>query len=167
MYEIRKWVELDAGHRVPTTTSKCRHLHGHRYRVTAVVTADSVVPETSGRSDAGMVVDFGVVKQALLQEVHDPYDHQLILWENDPLVNDPNFFDGLDHHELWSPGVRLVPCIPTAEELARFWAPKVQEALYQLTPGVPHRHLFHLRALEVRETPTSYATFYPNGVSYP
>ncbi|MED5305895.1 MAG: 6-carboxytetrahydropterin synthase, partial [Candidatus Thermoplasmatota archaeon] len=29
---IRRWVETDTGHRVPNHKSKCRNMHGHRYR---------------------------------------------------------------------------------------------------------------------------------------
>ena len=30
--KIRRWIETDTGHRVPNHKSKCRNIHGHRYR---------------------------------------------------------------------------------------------------------------------------------------
>ena len=37
---IRRYVETDTGHRVPNHKSKCRHLHGHRYRFEAEIEGD-------------------------------------------------------------------------------------------------------------------------------
>lgn len=158
MFTIRRWIELDAGHRVPYHGSKCRHLHGHRYRAMAVVTSPDgqVVPAASKRSDAGMIADFGVIKQVLTTVVHDPFDHKLLLWEQDPLANDPGFHLSLDGAELWEGGVVIVPCIPTAEELARYWGQEVAAELTRLATGL------RLASMEVRETPTSFATWSPN-----
>ena len=39
---IRRWVETDTGHRVPNHSSKCRHMHGHRYRWEAELEGDVV-----------------------------------------------------------------------------------------------------------------------------
>jgi 6-pyruvoyltetrahydropterin/6-carboxytetrahydropterin synthase len=146
MYSVKKWIELDAGHRVPFHDSKCHNVHGHRYRVTAEVAAELLVPPESQRSDAGMVVDFGVIKKVLVEEVHDPYDHQLMLWVKDPLIA------VIGQHPL-IPFV-AIPCIPTAEELAAFWAGKVGARLRELDSRL------QLVSLEVRETPTSTATFF-------
>lgn len=144
MFEIRKHIELDAGHRVPHHASKCRNIHGHRYRVTAIVRGeDTIAPET-GRSDAGMLVDFGDIKKVLMEKVHDPYDHRLILWEKDKLVPILQ-----EMGPAW--GMVTVPCIPTAEELARFWGRAIFDALS--IDGM------WLHAIEVRETPTSFATY--------
>ncbi|MEE8246777.1 MAG: 6-carboxytetrahydropterin synthase, partial [Alphaproteobacteria bacterium] len=38
-YTVTRRLEIDAGHRVMTHGSKCRHLHGHRYVVEAVCRA--------------------------------------------------------------------------------------------------------------------------------
>ena len=39
---IRRYVETDTGHRVPNHKSKCKHLHGHRYRFEAEIEGDVV-----------------------------------------------------------------------------------------------------------------------------
>ena len=39
---IRRYVETDTGHRVPNHKSKCRHMHGHRYRFEAEIEGDVV-----------------------------------------------------------------------------------------------------------------------------
>jgi 6-pyruvoyltetrahydropterin/6-carboxytetrahydropterin synthase len=155
MFTVRRWIELDAGHRVPYHASKCRNLHGHRYRVTAVVGATELVAAETGRADAGMVVDFGVIKQVLLSVVHDPFDHKLILWTEDPLMSELGFVWALDTAGISRASVMGIPCIPTAEELARYWGQLVAVEFTRLATGL------RLEALEVQETPTSVATWTP------
>lgn len=164
MYIIEKEVGLDAGHRVPTHGSKCRNLHGHRYTVIAIVQAPEVVPDEAEANNSGMVMDFGALKQGLLEVVHDPYDHKLILWHKDPLLTGENatkmrevlYSVGIisEINEAES-GVILVPCIPTAENLAKHWYLLLQEWLKFEAPWA------NLVELVVWETPTSKACYRP------
>ena len=39
---IRRWIETDTGHRVPNHKSKCKHIHGHRYRWEVEIEGDVV-----------------------------------------------------------------------------------------------------------------------------
>lgn len=146
MYLISKYIELDVGHRVPFHDSKCRNLHGHRYRVTAAVGATETISASSRRPDAGMVIDFGVIKEVLMDLVHDPYDHRTLIWEED------EYFAYL--RDL--PGVVPCPVIPTAEELASWWGEKVRAAIERRDPRLT------LRAFQVRETPSSLASWTPH-----
>ena len=66
---IRRYVETDTGHRVPNHKSKCKHLHGHRYRFEAEIEGDVV--EVSGVSDEGMLMDFSDISKVLMEHVHD------------------------------------------------------------------------------------------------
>ena len=148
MFHVSRYVEIDAGHRVPFHASKCRHLHGHRFRVTAHVQAQAVVTDEGTRPDAGMVMDFGDLKRVLMEVIHDRFDHRLMLWENDPEL--PRL---LDCGGAVAASIVIVPCIPTAEELARYWGGLVDEAL-SASKGL------RLSAMEVRETPASTAWWY-------
>ena len=53
---IRRYVETDTGHRVPNHKSKCKHMHGHRYRFEAEIEGDVVTQK--GVSEEGMLMDF-------------------------------------------------------------------------------------------------------------
>ena len=64
---IRRYVETDTGHRVPNHKSKCRHLHGHRYRFEAEIEGDVVTVE--GVSDEGMLMDFSDISAILMEHV--------------------------------------------------------------------------------------------------
>ena len=79
MYSISKEIQIDMAHRVPYTDSPCRYLHGHRWKIVAHVSAPALVPATEGNVNSGMVVDYSVIKQALIDEVHDRFDHRLVL----------------------------------------------------------------------------------------
>ena len=70
---IRRWVETDTGHRVPNHKSKCRHLHGHRYRWEAELEGEVVIER--GVSDEGMLMDFSDVSRILEENIHDVVDH--------------------------------------------------------------------------------------------
>lgn len=155
MYVIEKCVEIDCGHRVTTHGSKCRNLHGHRYKVIAEVEADTVVPDSAGQSDSGMVMDFGDLKQVLMDEVHDPFDHKLILWRSDPLLvlREEGTLRSILEACGIGEGLVTTHCIPTAENLAELWFYRVQDAL----DAIGFRGT--LVSIKVWETPNSLATF--------
>ena len=78
---IRRYVETDTGHRVPNHKSKCKHLHGHRYRFEAEIAGDVV--QEKGVSDEGMLMDFSDVSKILTEYVHDVVDHSFVVYEKD------------------------------------------------------------------------------------
>lgn len=143
---VTKTIELDMGHRVPNHRSKCRHPHGHRYAVTACVAGPVHTPV--GASDDGMVVDFGDLKAVLLAQVHDVYDHGMVVWEHDaPMLAALAILEAAGE----APNVQRVPFVPTAECLAEAWFHAVASALP--APLV-------LQWVQVDETPTCSAVFH-------
>ena len=140
--EVTKWIEFDAGHRIPFHDSKCRHLHGHRYRVEATLRG----PIQKGQqSQSGMVLDFGHIKAILTAEVHDKYDHRFLFWTNDAAMP----FLNIDIEAL---GIVLINFIPTAENLA-------QDIFVRTAPLFNEKYGtdLHLVRIRVYETPTSFA----------
>jgi 6-pyruvoyltetrahydropterin/6-carboxytetrahydropterin synthase len=105
---VTRFVEFDTGHRVPSHAGKCRNLHGHRFRVGVTVEGDV---QAEGVED-GMVIDFGRLADAL-RAIHDQFDHRLLLFTGDPLLEDPGFFRAVEGH-----GLVLTGWVPTAENLA-------------------------------------------------
>ena len=81
---IKRFVETDTGHRVPNHKSKCKHMHGHRYRWEAVIEGDII--QTSGVSDEGMLMDFSDISEILEKHIHDVVDHSFIVYEKDHLA---------------------------------------------------------------------------------
>jgi len=132
---ITKYIEMDAGHRVPLHQSKCKNPHGHRYRVTIEV--EGRVPED------GMVIDFGILKEMLTTFVHDPMDHSMILQS---VIDDElgSYLEDKGWQVYW------VDKAPTAENLAEHIG---RTLIDQMTLGL------NLVAITVRETPSSTATW--------
>ena len=143
---IKRFVETDTGHRVPNHKSKCKHMHGHRYRWEAVIEGDII--QTSGVSDEGMLMDFSDISKILETYIHDIVDHSFIVYENDLLGIEALEILGDEHRTL------KVPFIPTAENLARW-------AFEQVEPHIVSKYgqTIQLVAMNVRETPKSWASW--------
>ena len=143
---ITRKLEFDAGHRIPNHASKCRNLHGHRYVLECTVTGPLI--SQAGDSSEGMIVDFGVLKEVMNNTIVNVWDHALLLWIKDPILDGVGLLEvlGPDHKTV------LLPCIPTVERLAEYAFSRIEEALlsYGLT-------LTHLR---LYETPNCWADQY-------
>ena len=146
---IRRWVETDTGHRVPNHKSKCRHMHGHRYRWEVELEGDVVTQE--GVSEEGMLMDFSDVSTILNQYVHDVVDHAFIVYEGDTEALTALSQMGDEHRTL------IVPFIPTAENLAKWAFEQVEPRISSFFGNSLKLHAFH-----VRETPKSWASWYPD-----
>ena len=145
---IRRWVETDTGHRIPNHRSKCRNLHGHRYRWEVELEGEVVTCE--GASEEGMLIDFGDVSKILEEHIHDVVDHAFIVYENDVEAMRALSVMGESHKTL------VVPFIPTVENLAK-WAFSIVEPRIKTVYG----NKLMLVALHVRETPKSWASWRP------
>ena len=174
-FEIRRRIEIDAGHRIMTHGSKCRHLHGHRYVIEAVCRAAS--GELHDRGDQTcMVLDFGFLKQAMVEHIDAPCDHGLIVSVRDyelldmlapPDANAAQWISAVER-EVERAGIMatndcrlrtklyVMPALPTAEALAEHW-------FHRLAPDV--RRLSDARAvleaITVHETPNCIAEYRP------
>ena len=143
---VRRWVETDTGHRIPNHKSKCKHMHGHRYRWEAVVEGDVVTEE--GVTETGMVIDFSSLSKILMDRIHDIVDHAFIVFEEDHQAREALDLLGENHRTL------VVPFVPTAENLAKW-------AFDQIQPHIVTEYGNELRLVEfhVRETPKSWASW--------
>ena len=143
---IRRYIETDTGHRVPNHKSKCRHMHGHRYRFEAEIEGDVV--NISGVSEEGMLMDFSDISELLTIHIHDVIDHAFVVYEGDELGRAACEVMGDSHRTV------IVPFIPTAENLAKW-------AFDTLAPHIrsAYGNRLQLVAMHCRETPKSLATW--------
>lgn len=83
MYAVKTKVSFEAAHRlynVDTYSSECRdNLHGHSYKVEVLVGVNDL-------NNAGMVIDFKLLKKIIKDVIEDKYDHSCILRNNDPIA---------------------------------------------------------------------------------
>ena len=153
---VRRRIEIDAAHRVPEHKSKCFNLHGHRYVIEAEVEGE-LYP--TGEQQ-GMVLDFGFLKQFMMEEIHNQCDHKLILAARDPLLaiilksKRANNWEDL-------PGffVYTLDVVPTAENLARHWFSCLNARITTFLQSTGN--VGHLRCVRVWETPNSLAIYPP------
>jgi 6-pyruvoyltetrahydropterin/6-carboxytetrahydropterin synthase len=143
---IRRFIETDTGHRVPNHKSKCKHLHGHRYRWEVEIEGDVVGDE--GVSEEGMLIDFSDVAAILTQQIHDVVDHAFIVYSSDKEALSALAAMGDGHRTV------VVDFIPTAENLAKW-------AFEQVAPHIitAYGNRLQLVAMHVRETPKSWASW--------
>jgi 6-pyruvoyltetrahydropterin/6-carboxytetrahydropterin synthase len=152
MHIIAKDIEFDAGHRVPNHESKCRNPHGHRYKIR--VALQGQLDQTPGASTEGMLMDFGTIKDVMMEKIHDVLDHGFIVYRDDKVMKRMFWKDAVP--ERCPPEedfkVVLFPYIPTAENLALWCFEQVRDALTFDN--------FEIESVTVWETPTSVATYY-------
>jgi 6-pyruvoyltetrahydropterin/6-carboxytetrahydropterin synthase len=170
-FTVSRQIAIDAGHRVMTHGSKCRHLHGHRYVVEAVCVADHL---QSRGEQSDMVVDFGFLKEEMMQEIDAPCDHGFLAqiadvellsmfrpdladflgWLSDLQMAVAK--DGFCQTATTKLGTKLyvLDVNPTAEQLSRHW-------FKRLAPKVAERSLGLARLAEiiVWETPNCRASY--------
>lgn len=96
-----RYHDISCGHRVVGHESKCRHLHGHNYRIHFYCEAPL--------DELGRVIDFGVIKSTLCMWLEDQWDHRLLISKLDPMLETLK--------ELDPKGVVAVPFNPTAENM--------------------------------------------------
>lgn len=144
MITANRYHDFCAGHRVVGHENKCKHLHGHNYRVHFFVEPllSSGHPDT-GLDEIGRVVDFSVINTTMCKWLEDNWDHRMLLWEEDPLWHIVNY-DKI--------GCVPVPFNPTAENMAEYLVAVVAPPL--LKPfGV------RLRKVVIEETRKCSVTF--------
>jgi len=128
-------LEFDAGHRLQRHESKCRNVHGHRYKV-------ELTCEAAQLDDVGRVIDFSAIKELVGTWLDDQLDHGFIAEYGDPLIPAVQA-DGTKLH--------LVPWPPTAENLARYIAANANAKLNERGIRVVRVVLW--------ETPNCFATW--------
>ena len=164
--QITRRIEIDAAHRVPDHASKCKNIHGHRYVIEAICRGNLIAEG----EQKGMVLDFGFLKEVMIEHIHDPCDHGLILYYGDPILEELIPSDQVRNEVVMAASgwgkVRYVRApfyklyvidnVPTAEILAKHWFRLVAPAVKARSCGIAT-----LGALKVWETPNCSATFVP------
>lgn len=116
---------------------KCRHIHGHSYKLLITVTGSPITDLASPKN--GMIMDFSDLKAVVEELVIKPFDHALLLRKDAPLAEAL-----LESYQ----NVRLLDFQPTCEQLTLYIANALQNAIKE-----PNK----LEAVRLYETPTSYA----------
>lgn len=147
-FNLTREIGFDAAHRVMNHAGRCKNLHGHRY--TVEVSIEGFLVDEDGASDEGMVIDFAQIKQILMNQVHERFDHATIVFKDDlTLLEALNMIDGHTR-------TVVVPYLPTTENIARDILDIMNREFGQLAGG----NYADLRCTQVKlkETPTTWVT---------
>jgi len=114
MPEITRRLEIDAGHRLLKHESKCRHVHGHRFKFEITC--------TGALDQVGRVIDFSVIKGVIGAWLDAELDHAFIAEQGDPIVA------WLEQNEM---RVHVVPFSPSSENLAQYVLERARLELFR------------------------------------
>lgn len=137
---ITKEFQFEMAHALLGYDGPCKNIHGHSYQLK--VTVKGKVKENTSDSDEGMVIDFGIVKNIVNEQVVHPYDHSLVL--NKKMNIDKTQYEFMNK-------LIIVPFQPTCEQLLVQFAALIQ---IKLPKNI------QLHSLFLRETPNSYAEWF-------
>ena len=140
---ITRRLEFDAGHRIPSHESQCRHLHGHRYAIEITLSGDVI--RRHGQPNEGMVMDFSEVKRIAQATVVDAWDHAFLADRSDQAII--TFLAQIPGNKTV-----IVDAPPTAENLAAL-AFRLLDAAY----GDEYGNHLRLERVRLYETPNCWA----------
>lgn len=140
---LTKEFSFEAAHALDGYDGPCREIHGHSYRL--FVTVKGRPSERAGDPKRGMVLDFGVLKRIVGEEIVSRLDHAFVLrrGERGEAVA-ARLADGFSN-------IVLVDYQPTCENMLADFARRIAA---RLPEGVA------LHALRLHETATSYAEWF-------
>ena len=137
---LSKEFRFECAHALSGYDGKCRHIHGHSYRL--YVTISGKPRALSGDPKEGMVMDFVSLKYLVNKLIIEPFDHSLLLRTNAPLCTEisTNYQN-----------VMILPFQPTCEQLCIHFASLLNGAIPTPTK------LFSIR---LYETSTSFVEWF-------
>lgn len=137
MYRLKTSAEFDSAHFLAGYNGKCANIHGHRWKIEAVVESDALIADGE---KSGMIMDFSDFKKEV-RALAKSFDHVLI-YERGSLrettlaaLNEENF-------RLIEVGFR-----PTAENFAEYFFGVLR------SKGLP------MKSVTVYETPENCAVY--------
>jgi 6-pyruvoyltetrahydropterin/6-carboxytetrahydropterin synthase len=115
-----RYHDISCGHRVVGHEGKCQNLHGHNYRIFFTI-------QSTGENEldqVGRVLDFSVIKSILCAWLEERYDHKMLIWDQDPMLQQLLELDKT---------ICVVAYNPTAENIAWFLVDKLGPLLLEGT----------------------------------
>ncbi|HPX79717.1 MAG TPA: 6-carboxytetrahydropterin synthase [Bacteroidales bacterium] len=134
---ITREFRFEGAHALTGYDGKCRHIHGHSYKLLVTITGEP--SEIPGHPKSGMIMDFNDLKNIVHQYVIDPLDHSLMLREEAPLSRELK--EQYDN-------IKIFDFQPTCEQLTLYIARILDPVI-----SPPNR----LHRVCLYETPTSFA----------
>ena len=137
---LTKEFSFESAHALEGYDGKCRHIHGHSYRLYVTVIGEPINDPTNPKY--GMVMDFGELKALVNEEIIDRMDHAFVMRRS----KSADAVDAVLRENFGN--VVLVDYQPTCENMLADFASRISR---RLPAGVA------LHSLKMHETATSFA----------
>lgn len=115
---VTKEFRFEGAHALQGYDGKCRHIHGHSYRLFVTVKGSPI--QATDNPKSGMVIDFSELKKIVTETILDPFDHALILRDDSPFTREI---------AISYSNVVIVDFQPTCENLAIYFAHAIKKRL--------------------------------------
>lgn len=140
---LTKEFSFESAHALEGYDGKCRHIHGHSYRLYVTVIGTPIADPANPKY--GMVMDFGELKALVNEEIIERMDHAFVMRRS-------QCADAVSQSLCEEFGnVVLVDYQPTCENMLADFASRIS---HRLPEGVK------LHSLKMHETATSFAEWY-------
>jgi 6-pyruvoyltetrahydropterin/6-carboxytetrahydropterin synthase len=137
---LTKRFDFEAAHSLAGYDGACKYIHGHSYTLYVTVTGVPSADETNPKR--GMVMDFGILKHIVKENIVDRFDHCLMLRKDSTLAYEIK--TGYQRVELFD-------FQPTCENILLYFV----EILKSKLPETVSLH-----SLKLSETNSSFAEWY-------
>ncbi|PLW91798.1 MAG: 6-carboxytetrahydropterin synthase QueD [Marinilabiliales bacterium] len=137
---LSKEFSFEMAHALKDYDGKCRHIHGHSFKLVVTVIGEPIEDDKSPKN--GMVIDYGDLKKIVNKLIVDQYDHALVLPEKSELIAK---LEDTDLHTI------ILPFQPTSEKMLEHFAKMLQKELPKS---------LKLFSLKLHETATSFAEWF-------
>ncbi len=137
---ITKEFRFEGAHSLKGYDGKCRHIHGHSYKLEVTVKGEPITDKNSPKY--GMVIDFSDLKTIVNENIISKFDHALIVSEDSELVTELTKAYG---------NIIVTDFRPTSENLVAYFAMLIRGEL-------PEN--IELHSLRLWETASSYAEWF-------
>lgn len=137
---LSKEFSFEMAHALKDYDGKCRHIHGHSFKLFVTVIGEPINDLSSPKN--GMVIDYGDLKKIVNKLIVNEYDHALVLPKKSELIAK---LEDTDLHTI------VLPFQPTSENMLIYFAKILQKEL-------PENIKLH--SIRLHETATSYAEWF-------
>ncbi len=139
---ITKIFDFDVAHALYNYKGLCRSIHGHSYKLYVTVSGK---PEPDDNSaEFGMLMDFGILKKLIKDNIVAVFDHSLLLYKKDNIKN-------ISEENPLFCRTHVLDFQPTCENMVCYFSEIIKSKL----PSD-----IKLFSLKLHETPNSYAEWF-------
>lgn len=139
---LTKEFSFEAAHALGGYDGPCREIHGHSYRLFVTIKGEPSTDPTNPKQ--GMVMDFGVLKKIVSEEIISRFDHALVLRSTADEALRKLLAEQFDN-------LVVVDYQPTCENM-------LDDFSRHISARLPEGVVLH--SLRLHETATSYAEWY-------